>query len=381
MNRVPLTPRPDWKEKVESLGLLFHTNVDGTPYWNECAYYTFSAAEVEVLERASNDLWEKCLAAVEHVIQNDRFGELAIPVEAKPAIVHSWEGDVPSIYGRFDLAYNGIDPPKLLEFNADTPTSLLEAAAIQWHWLQDLYPQADQFNSIWEALVEKWRELKDGRHLQGAMLHFCHDANTEDLMTATVLRDSAEEAGLATKGLLITEVGWHSQNRWFVDKDDFRIQTAFKLYPWEWMLQDEFGKHAMEIHDQMQWIEPAWKMILSNKGILAILWELFPEHPNLLPAYIGRSRDLQEYVQKPLLSREGANVTIKRHGSIQRTSGDYGYEGVVYQQFFELPSFEGNRPVLGSWIVTDHGCCGLGIRESDGPVTDNLSRFVPHLFW
>jgi hypothetical protein len=33
--------------------------------------------------------------------------------------------------------------------------------------------------------------------------------------------------------------------------------------------------------------------------------------------------------------------------------------------------------VLGSWVV-DGNAAGLGIRESDGPVTDYWARFVPH---
>lgn len=77
------------------------------------------------------------------------------------AIVWSWNEEPPAIYGRFDLAYDGIHPPKLLEYNADTPTALLEASVVQWYWLQDVFPKDDQFNSIHEHLVAKWKELKD----------------------------------------------------------------------------------------------------------------------------------------------------------------------------------------------------------------------------
>jgi glutathionylspermidine synthase len=45
-----------------------------------------------------------------------------------------------------------------------------------------------------------------------------------------------------------------------------------------------------------------------------------------------------------------------------------------------VPTFDGNFPIIGSWYVIDKSAGGMGIRESDTPVTDNLSRFIPHLF-
>jgi len=382
VKRITIDPRPDWRSKVEALGLMFHTTPDGgdgTLYWNEGAYYRLTAAEVEVLERATNELHERCLEAVQHVIDRRRYAELGIPEKAIPAIEWAWEAEPPSLYGRFDLAYDGVNPPKMLEYNADTPTSLLEAAVVQWHWLQERFPQADQFNSMWEGLVELWQELKQNRHLKGTMVHFGHVDTIEDLMTVTLLRDTAQEAGLVTEGLHMKEIGWDDRGRFFVDLHDRRIWTIFKLYPWEWLLQEQFAEPLLESYQQTQWIEPIWKAILSNKGILAILWELFPNHPNLLPAYIGGSRDLTEYVRKPLLSREGANVMIKHAGTLTRTDGDYGAEGHVFQQYIDLPVYDGSRPVIGSWVI-DGTARGIGIREADGLVTDNFSRFVPHLF-
>jgi glutathionylspermidine synthase len=382
MRRVPIAPRADWREKVENLGLLFHTTPDGgagAPYWWEDAYYELTPAEVEALESATNELHQMCLDAVQHVIDRRRYAELAIPEAAIPAIEWAWEAEPPSIYGRFDFAFDGNAPPKLLEYNADTPTALLEAAVVQWHWLQERFPRADQFNSIWEGLVELWQELRRDRHLKGSIVHFGHVESIEDLMTVTLLRDTAEQAGLVTEGLHMSEIGWHDRDRYFVDSHDRRIWTLFKLYPWEWILHEPFAEHVLSSYRETQWIEPIWKAILSNKGILAILWELYPDHPNLLPTYRDGSRDLVDYVRKPLLSREGANLLIKQGGTLTRTEGDYGSEGYVFQQFAPLPVYDGCRPVVGSWVI-DAVARGIGIRESDGLVTDNFSRFVPHLF-
>jgi glutathionylspermidine synthase len=383
VERIPIAPRADWKSKVEALGLLFHTTPDGTPegkpYWNEEAYYKLTAQEVETLERATNELQRICLEAVQHVIDKNLFDLLKIPESCVEQIRWAWEAEPPSIYGRFDLAFDGNNPPKMLEYNADTPTSLLEAAAIQWHWLEEVYPKADQFNSIWEGLVEYWKWCQANKFLASDVVHFAHTESTEDMMTTTLIRDAATHVGIPTKALHMADLGWDEAKRSFVDLQNRPIKTIFKLYPWEWLVHDNFGRHALETYRDVQWIEPIWKMLLSNKGILAILWELFPNHPNLLQAHIGRSHYMGEYVKKPLLSREGANVTIKRHGSLERTEGGYGEEGYVFQQYVDLPSFLGSRPVIGSWVI-DGIARGIGIRESDNLVTDNFSRFVPHLF-
>ena len=158
-----------------------------------------------------------------------------------------------------------------------------------------------------------------------------------------------------------------------------RIKNLFKLYPWEWLIHENFGSHISETLDQMFWMEPTWKLLLSNKGILPILWELYPGHPNLLPAYFQRPEAMTQYAKKPLLSREGANVTLVTGNNTFQSSGDYGEEGFIYQEYCPLPAFGGeNFPVLGSWVI-DQEAAGMGIRESKQLITDNTSRFVPHI--
>ena len=378
MKRISTTPRPDWQKRVEELGLIFH-HTSGGVYWNESAYYRFNSKEVDILEAATNELQRLCLEAGQHIIDHDRFAELGIPPQAIPMIKWAWEAEPPAIYGRFDLGYDGTNPPKMLEYNADTPTGLLEAAVVQWYWLQERFKSSDQFNSIHERLVAKWKELRE--YLTGSPLYFTHveDSMAEDLITATYLRDTAEEAGLKTAGVLITDIGWDTDAREFVDQADNKIQSIFKLCSWEWLIHEKFGPQMLTMYTQMQWLEPIWKMMWANKGLLAILWELFPGHPNLLEAHLQKPNGLKEYVKKPLLSREGANISLVTSKSTIDTLGDYGEEGFVYQAIASIPNYDGNYPVIGSWVI-DGQSGGMGIRESDGPITDNKSRFVPHLF-
>ena len=381
MLRVATPPRFDWPEIVESQGLLFHS-IGGVPYWDESAYYLFDAREVDAVERATYELNRMCLAAVDHVIAQGRLDAVGVPAAFHRFVAESWERDEQTIYGRFDLAFDGNGPPKLLEYNADTPTSLLEAGVIQWFWAQALreaagdgpFGQFDQFNSIHERLIEAWQRV--AREL-GTRIAFASLADTlEDNMTAAYLRDTAIQGGMQTEAIAVEQIGWSATRRVFTDLRERPIPLLFKLYPWEWMLGEAFGRHLLEA--PTRFLEPPWKMVLSSKGILPILCELFPDSPYLLPA--GFEPPGPSYVAKPTHSREGANVTIVRDGQIlAETDGAYGDGPWVYQEYHPLPTFDGRHAVIGSWIVNGHAC-GMGVREDDGPITRNTSRFVPHLF-
>ena len=372
MQRHSCQPRPAWREQVERTGLTYHSHETG-PYWDESACYELTAAEVNAFESAAKALHYLCIDAAEAVIKNDWWQRLGIPPAAVPAIVRSWERDDFSLYGRFDLAIDGSGGPKMLEYNADTPTALVEAAVTQWFWLQETRPDADQFNSIHERLIEAWRRWA------GTTIHFGSiKDHPEDEQTVLYLRDTCEQAGVTTRPVFIEDIGWDAAQKQFVEIDGRKLTHCFKLYPWEWLWREEFGPHLA--HDAVQFIEPTWKMLLSNKGLLPILWELFPDHPNLLPAYESAGPLGSRYIRKPKLSREGANVTWVEGGvAVEETSGDYGEEGHVFQAVAEPANFDGHHPVFGVWVV-DHEPAGLGIREDTRRITGNLSRFVPHFF-
>ena len=392
MQRHSIAPRSNWQSTVESQGLTFHTPQQlapgEKPYWDESACYEFTAAEVDTLEAAGNQLQEMCLAAAQNVIDNKRYAELEIPAEAIPAIEWAWNEEPPAIYGRFDILWNGQGPPKLLEYNADTPTSLLEAAVIQWYWLKDIFPNADQFNSLHEKLIAKWQDVAN---YLSKPIYFAAADNPEDQLTIAYMRDTAEQAGLRTRQMMMEEIGWNEERQCFVDTDpaENQIKSIFKLYPWETMLDEGFAANALRTYRDMRWIEPIWKTVLSNKGILPILWELYPNHELLLEAHFvtGQSgwQPPAGWVRKPMHSREGSNIImVTPEGAKIETPGPYDNRMLIDQRLGTATFFPeqlgGNRwPVLGLWMV-DQECCGMGIREDAGPITGNLSSFVPHFF-
>jgi len=371
MHRINVDPRPNWQRRVEEHGLMFHT-LKGEPYWDESAAYQLSSYEVDQLELAANTLHEMCLDLVQEVIDQKMFGLFLIPNEFEQMVTRSWQEQEPSIYGRFDLAYDGVGAPKMLEYNADTPTALLEASIIQWQWLKDIDERGDQFNSIHERLIEAWQAL---RERDDGPIHFAAmEGIPEDYVTVEYLRDTAIQAGFDTDYLDVEQIGWDRAARTFVDRAARPIHRLFKLYPWEWVIREDFGKNVLQA--RTRWVEPAWKMILSCKSILPMLYERHPESPFLLPASFEPLEG--NYVRKPVHAREGANITVVINGQTRiKTDGVYTDSPTVYQALAPMKAHDGRYPVFGTWIVNGVAC-GVGIREDETLVTGNTSRFVPH---
>jgi glutathionylspermidine synthase len=137
MKRIVCDERSDWPETAARVGFAFHT-IDGERYWDERAYYGFTLTEIERdFEAATAELEEMCRELVARAVGDERMMRaLRIPVRYWNFIRASWKRGDPSLYGRFDLSYDGRGPAKLLEYNADTPTAVFETAVFQWMWLE-----------------------------------------------------------------------------------------------------------------------------------------------------------------------------------------------------------------------------------------------------
>ncbi len=365
--------RANWTQRVEESGLLWHGHGQDS-YWNEDEHLVFTLDAIETLEAAANELHAMCLNACEQIICRGWWDKLGIPEEVAPLVQQSWTANDFSLYGRFDLAWDGSGQPKLLEYNADTPTSLLEAAVIQWDWLQDCHPSSDQLNSLHEALVARWQELPD------PVVHFaCVWDLAEDRQTIAYLAETAEQAGKTVHLLDMADIGFSPEGR-FTDPNEQAIERLFKLYPWEWMMKEPFFAEIGP--ERGRFIEPMWKMMLSNKALLPLLWELHPGHPLLLPATFTREEmsrlGSSQWVEKPIYGREGGGISLYEYGTPSvRAVGTRETERMIYQQRTNLFRAGGRHFVWGLWMIDDN-CCGLSARGDASPITGNMSRFHPH---
>lgn len=382
MKRITIAPRPDWQSEMARIGFNYHS-IDGN-YWQEDACYVFTESQIDLLEDATNTLHHMYVQAVAHVVKTGDYARLGIDDIAAKQIEDSFGRQAPSLYGRFDLCFDGINPPKLYEYNADTPTALFEASVAQWYWLQaqgGILRGADQFNNIHERLLVEFESLKPMLAHDTLYLTAVSDS-IEDLTTTQYLQDVAIQAGLQTDYIDIGNIGYRMSDGQFTDLNDNIIRHLFKLYPWEWLLAEEFGQHIASSNIHL--IEPAYKLLMSNKALLTVLWEMFPNHPNLLAASLNPNDISTNVVKKPFFSREGANISLTHANQTLSTHGQYGQEGYVYQESKPLPKFSNNQgqdvfAVIGSWIV-GHSAAGIGIREDSTPITKDTSLFVPHAF-
>lgn len=396
MERRALPVRPNLDAIADAQGFSF-ANMYGEVYWDESSAYVFDARDVEAqIEDASTELHGMVREAVARVVGNERLmGRMGIPEGLWDFVRHSWLAGEAELYGRFDLVWDGKSPAKMLEYNADTPTSLFEAASFQWQWLEDmkaaghLPAQADQFNGIYEALVARFRALLPA----GTVVHFAsEDGNAEDYGTVETLGYAAREAGMGAYHTTTQGIGLATTGQ-LADDQDRIIGTLFKLHPWEDVLSGAFAPHLATA--RCRFLEPAWKALVSNKAILPVLWDMYEGHPNLLPSFFEedvttrssaytRAVDSGAFaagqVRKPLFSREGSSITIldgQQNPIAASEDRSYDHHPSIVQAYHPMPVFDGQRPLIGAWVVGT-ACVGMGIREDSHLITQNLSRFKPH---
>lgn len=365
MQRKTFDKRENVKDLHAQMG--FHYEKD---YWEEGVAYEFTSQEVDNIEAATQELHDICMETVQELVKTGDYPEeFRLNNVAKEAIQTSW-GDE-HLYGRFDLCVKPDGTIKMFEYNADTPTSLLEAAVAQWQWLEDMQ-LPDQFNSIHEKLIYRFGELRKFGH-PTLYLFASRDGHYEDWGNVEYIGDTAMQAGWNVHIDDIENIGYNSETGQFVDMNDRIIEYAFKLHAWEWLVEEEFGKFIPKA--DTVWVEPAWKMLLSNKAILPLLWNRYPNHPNLLESSY---EPVENFVKKPQLGREGANVSIPDAHGVRDFIEAYDTH-YIYQEYCKLPNFDSKFPVIGSWVIGNEAA-GMGIREDGSVITGNTSKFVPHYF-
>ena len=396
MRRIKQIPREKWRDKLVEQGFLFHSiddkgndisNVcDKFIYWREDVAYKFTEKQIEIIKKATNEVHAMCIETLSDLIKRGNLSRLFIPNNVQNLIEQSFYKKEPHVYGRFDFSWNGKGNPKMLEYNADTPTSLIEAAIPQWYWRADVHPEMSQFNNIHNALVNQWKKVK--KELNINKIHLgCFYESQEDVGNVQYMEECCQQAGLETKIFHMPRMGVDSEGR-FLDDEDYIIEAIFKLYPWEMFFDEDLFKEYK--HKKTHWIEPIWKAGLSNKAILAILWEKFPKHPNLLESHFSLDKmSTKNFVKKPILSREGCNIDVfLNNEKVESIEGIYKDSGYIYQSYHQVASFPSPEKTgwlnvdkvftsIGSWVVGNEAV-GISLREDVSRITKNTAYFVPH---
>ena len=384
--------KPLTDDYLESIGFSWHTDSDNSSYVSD-EIVIINEEEANAYYEACNELYDMFAQAGQHVIDNDLFHEINIPFNLIEMIKESWENDVHwHLYSRFDLA-GGIDgkPIKLIEFNADTPTSLFETAIIQWAMLKaNGLDEASQFNNLYEALkdnfkriitldtdVEKFEEYY--ANLGWKILFSSISSSSEDINTTKLLEHIASEAGFNTDFEFIENVQFNDEG---IFKDEESFEFWFKLIPWENIAieESELALILTEIIKEKRAIifNPAYSLMFQSKGFMKILWDLYPNHPLLLETSFEPLENKKQ-VEKRCFGREGANTKIiNSDGSIDvETSGDYEGHKAIYQEYVELPTDDQGKTYQAG-VFFAYEACGLGFRRGE-KILNNMSKFVGHI--
>jgi glutathionylspermidine synthase len=387
---VKLSEKLD-SDYLERVGFSWHTDNDGKEFISD-RIVKISEVEALTFYEASNELYDMFVEAGDYVIENDLLYEIGIPFNLQELVKLSWENDVHwHLYGRFDFAggVDGVDL-KLLEFNADTPTLLLDTAIIQWAILKkNNFDESKQFNNIHCSLVENFKRLvtleenidKFGEYYEGWKILFsCVRGFKEDENTTLYLKSIAEEAGFECEFAYIDEVEFDEEGIYYQNRE---YEYLFKLIPWEDISIEE-GELASLLtkivkNQKAIILNPAYTLMFQSKAMLKVLWDLYPNHPLLLETsyepLVGK-----KYVSKPIFGREGGNVKIfDENGKlVDNHDGEYENHKTIYQEFAKLNRDRENNYYQAGVFFAYEGC-GLGFRTSKELILDDKSNFAGHL--
>ncbi|MEN6623026.1 MAG: glutathionylspermidine synthase family protein, partial [Smithella sp.] len=303
----------------------------------------------------------------------------------------SWDDDSQfHLLGRFDLA-GGLDnlPVKLIEFNADTPSLIFEVALVQWLLLKyNKLPEENQYNNLYEAIKENFCRLreqnpifsKQDNRIPHALFSCFEEAGEEDENTVRLIEEIAYEAGFIT-GFEYIEKVFFGVEEGILDKEGNAFNYWFKLLPYEFICtyEPELAVVLTEILRRKRCIllNPPYTLLFQSKGIMKVLWDLFPNHPLLLETDFKPLAG-KKCVEKRTFSREGANIRIldAEGNVISARDGEYDSCGKIYQAWAELPSDEEGR-LYQAGVFFSYEACGLGFRCEKG-IIHNHSQFAGH---
>jgi glutathionylspermidine synthase len=385
MKREIVPHRPNWKTIHESLRFNETSSIqkpetwDESAVWQEGACYRFSKKQVDMLAAAAKNLHDMSMTVLDELIRTGNYGAfMNVPDKMIPYIEKSWKRGDRALYGRFDLAYDGANPPKMLEYNADNCGSLLEASSLQFAWAKALNKPM-QFTNIEPDLVTELQAMRLERGMRH--LHLAADyTKPEESLTIDHVAHAAQQAGVQITRLNLADVGWNKEALEFRDTDEKKIETLFMAYAWDALVQDEFCQNLID-YDPAKFIEPSWRMLLTSKAFMTLLWNEFPEHENLLPTYNTPEHLGAHFVRKPVWGYQGHGISIHkddthvREEAIRANTFDH-----VYQDYAPLPEFEGHRALTQIWMV-GNTVSGIGMLEDTKEIVGSQARFVPHYIY
>ncbi len=381
-----MKPRADWRPGLRKYPYGVRAMSAGA-FWREDVRYEFSAHQIDLIESVADELHTMLREALRATVDGRALAQLGVRGGVARLLEASWNDywaagrlneRAGALIGRLTLAYDGRDSVKLLACNYDTPEGLFSASIIQRNWREALMADANQFNGLHEGLVERWEELAAGMPGRGLVHLACATPDPMRESELVYLAATAAEAGIATHLLPLQSLGWDGQR--FIDDEGRSASWLAKIYPWQGLADDAFLQKLRM--GGMSMLSPLWCWPMSNHGLLATLWALYPRHPNLCRAALDPEEmaGCDSVTERSLFGLDDAAQRMTAHGRTISDTGSADYPGG--RVWLETPPIfeeEGVHALLHCWIIGDK-CLGMSVRESADPRVGSDAAMVPHIF-
>ncbi|WP_309121619.1 glutathionylspermidine synthase family protein [Paenibacillus sp.] len=316
-----------------------------------------------------------------------------------------------TVVGRFDFAETP-DGVKMLEWNSDTPTSVVEAFRVNGdvcRALGRIDPNEGMASSIagaFRAAVDAYRET--GYRIDPDRIAFAAlDWHEEDAGTTRYL---LETAGIGGRFVPLSSLRVYRDRLCALEEDGEThtpIDLLYRLHALEKLAEERdedgypTGAHALDLigRRRLALLNPPSAFIAQTKALQALIWSLHEqrtffsreEHEAIreymLPTYMDNVfHGSAPYVRKPIFGREGGAVELfDADGVSEERDGEslYWDQPAVYQQRVELPRVrvrtlrgetEG-RLLWGAFLIG--GRPSAIVARIGGRITGNAAYFAP----
>ena len=395
---------PQWIDATKPAGRAYLEMMEGP--WltqnsaDQRSYFCLSESAAREIKHATNELHAMFMHATHKVLKDDALLErFNLPRSIWPRLRQSWNNRRNQmVTGRFDFSVSdrGI---KVYEYNADSASCYYESACLQGPWF-DAYGVSEgrcPGKKLHPDLVRAWS--KSGVE---TLLHIMQDDDPEEDYHAQFMKSAAEEAGIRCTLIRgMDELGWDDQG-FVVDANGERILWVWKTWAWETALDqlraecdedetlDAIGASRIKterprlvdvlLREEVMVYEPLWTLVPSNKAILPVLWELFPDHPYLLESRydLDEMMATKGYVVKPIAGRCGHNISIVdgNNAVVKETGGQFGQQDQIYQALCKLPKLGKFNVQLAAFTV-DGKYSATSVRVDTSPVITTNSDLLP----
>ncbi|GIP40333.1 glutathionylspermidine synthase [Paenibacillus sp. J31TS4] len=368
-----------------------------------------TVAELRTAAERLSRIYARAIAVVRQAPE-ELLGELGVPRAAWRAVRLSVLGGrgIPTVVGRFDFALTA-DGVRMLEFNSDTPTGIVEAYHVNGRicrhdGLTDPNEgMSRHFREAFGAAAALYAEqgLPDGEIIFSALGWHEEDVGTTRYLLA--------QSGLSGSFAPLEALRVYEDRLHVLEQGEHRpVGLLYRLHALEKLAEDRdtdgypTGEHVLELiaDGRVAVLNPPEAFLAQTKAMQALIWtlheegEFFTEEEHeaiaryMLPTYLenrfeGTGR---AYVRKPVWGREGGGVTlIGPAGEVLARDEEplYWDQPMVYQQLAELPETEvetlqgrySGHLLLGTFCIG--GVPSAILARVGGRITGNLSYYLP----